>query len=197
MWVVMVAAMMLPTALPVVATFERWRVRTGGPARLTLSFVGGYLSVWSACGLVAYGALAALGALVPDGGDGVVRLGAVLLAGAGAYQFSPLKQACLTHCRSPLSVIAEHAETLQRGLRGPWLVGTRHGLYCIGCCWSLMLVLILVGMMSLVWMGLLAAVMLAEKAAPWGVTVARGAGGALIVAGAFLVVWPATLPALW
>lgn len=197
MWVVMVAAMMLPTALPVVATFNRWKVRTGRPGPLTLVFVSGYLSIWSACGVVAYAALALLGAVVPRGGDGVVRLGAVLLVGAGAYQFSPLKQACLTHCRSPISVIAEHAVELHHGYRGPWRVGTRHGLYCIGCCWSLMLVLLLVGMMSLVWMGLLAAVMLAEKAAPWGAALARGTGVALVVVGAFLLVWPATLPALW
>lgn len=197
MWVVMVAAMMLPTAWPVVSAFDRWRVRESRPAALTAVFVGGYVAIWSACGVAAYGVLTLADALVPDGDDGVIRFGAVLLVGAGAYQFTSLKRACLTHCRSPLAVIAEHATTLRQGFRGPFLVGTKHGRYCIGCCWSLMVVLVLLGMMSVVWMGLLATVMLAEKVAPWGASLSRGAGAALVAGGAFLFVWPSQLPALW
>lgn len=195
MWVVMAVAMMLPTALPVLGIFDRWARHNGKPRRLTLALAAGYLSTWSACGLAAYGSLLALQAVLPSGDDGVIRAGAVLLVGAGAYQFSAMKEACLSHCRSPVSVVAQYAGQLHQGARGPWSVGVRHGLYCVGCCWSLMGVLLLVGMMSTLWMGLLAAVMFAEKVAPWGGALARVVGAVLVLTGVVLLVHPVALPA--
>ena len=196
MWVVMSAAMMLPAVLPVVATVDRWVRRQARCRALTVAFVAGYLATWSGCGLVAYVALLLLQAWLPVGHDAVIRVGALLLVVAGAYQLSSLKRACLRRCRSPLAVIAEHLTELQRGRPGAFRVGAGHGLYCVGCCWSLMLVLVLLGMMSVAWMGLLAVVMLAEKVVPWGATLTRAVGVALVLVGGGLLVWPATLPAL-
>lgn len=196
MWVVMLFAMMLPTVLPVVSIFDRWVERQSRPRSLTLVFVGGYLAVWSVCGIAAYAALLMLQAWLPSDHDAVIRVGAVLLAAAGLYQFSSLKRSCLQQCRSPLAVIAEHLTELERGARGAFRVGVGHGLYCAGCCWSLMLVLVLLGMMSVTWMGLLAAVMFAEKTAPWGAVLSRAVGAVLVVLGTVLLAWPAPLPAL-
>jgi predicted metal-binding membrane protein len=136
--------------------------------------------------VVAYAALAGLQRALPAEHRGVIRLGAVLLVGAGVYQFSSAKRACLERCRSPLAMVAEHLTELERGYAGPFRVGAGHGLFCIGCCWSLMLVLVLLGMMSVTWMGLLAAVMLAEKTAPRGLALTRIVGGACVAVGAVL-----------
>ena len=189
-WIVMMVAMMFPAVSPVVVTFDRWVARTGRSRAATLVFVAAYLIVWSAAGLLAYDALLALQAWLPSDDGRAIRAGAVILALAGAYQLTPLKYACLRHCRSPLALVAQHADQLRGGLAGPVWVGVKHGLYCLGCCWSLVLVLGLVGMMNLAWMALVAVVILLEKAAPRGVLISRLVGLSLLGAGILMAVWP-------
>jgi len=194
-WTVMMAAMMLPAAAPVVLVFRRWAQSRDRAGTTTAAFVAGYLAVWSAIGVAAWGLLQLLDAVVPSG-DVAVRVGGGLLVAAGVYQLTPLKEACLTRCRSPLSFIVQHAGLLQKGHGGPFRAGVVHGGYCVGCCWMLFVVLALLGMMNVAWMALLAAVIVLEKATPWGGAVGRIAGGALVVLGVVVLVWPEPLPAL-
>lgn len=194
-WFVMMAAMMLPALAPVAVIFDRWRRRNGRSRAITAAFVAGYLLVWGASGLVVYGGAVYLGPHLPSG-EAAVRLGAGLLAVAGLYQLTPWKRACLRHCRSPLAFLAHHTTRLRR--RGPaaFRVGAGHGLYCLGCCWGLMLVLIALGMMSLAWMAAVAAVILLEKVLPRRWPVGRAAGAVLLGVAAVLLVAPRFLPAL-
>jgi predicted metal-binding membrane protein len=194
-WMVMMVAMMSPAVSPVVITFDRWLARTGRSRAATLVFVAAYLAVWGAAGLLAYGGMLALQAWLPSDDGRAIRAGGVILALAGAYQLTPLKNACLRHCRSPLALLASHAERLRDGLLGPVRVGIRHALYCLGCCWSLMVVLVLLGMMNLGWMALVAAVILVEKTTPRGVLVSCVVGFALLGAGVVVAVWPGVAPA--
>ena len=194
-WLVMMAAMMLPAVSPVVAVFDGWVRRSGRSRWATVAFVGGYLLAWTLSGLVAYGAVAYLESLVPSG-RAALRWGGVLLVLAGAYQLSPLKSMCLTHCRTPVQFVARHAVRLRQGGSAAARVGAVHGLYCLGCCWALMMVILLVGMMSLVWMALVAAVILAEKMLRHGALVARAVSVLLIAAGAAQVLAPHSLPSV-
>ena len=195
-WVVMMVAMMFPAVAPVVLTFRRWGHSRGRPGSATVAFVAGYLAVWAAIGVVAYALLEALHHWVPAESTTALRVGAVLLIAAGVYQLTPLKNVCLRHCRSPLSVLMQHSQTLSQGHSGPLKVGVVHGLYCVGCCWSLMVVLVLLGMMNLVWMGVVAAVVFVEKVLPRGETVSRAVGLGLVGLGVVLSIWPTALPAL-
>lgn len=192
-WVVMMVAMMFPTVVPVVLTFDRWVRRTGRSRLATALFSGGYLLVWSSIGLVFYAAIVYLEPLVPRG-MASVRWGAVLLVVAGAYQLTPLKTKCLKTCRSPLGFLAEHATRLRRSGLAPAKVGAVHGLYCVGCCWALMLVLVLLGMMSLAWMAAVAGVTFLEKALPEGSKAPVVVAALLIGIGSVLLVFPQTLP---
>lgn len=140
-WLVMMAAMMLPAVSPVVAVFDGWVRRTGRSRWATVTFVGGYLLAWTLTGLVAYGAVAYLQSLVPSG-RAALRWGGALLVLAGAYQLSPLKTVCLTHCRTPVQFVARHAARLRQGGSAAARAGALHGLYCLGCCWALMMVLV-------------------------------------------------------
>lgn len=185
-WTVMMVAMMFPAVAPVVLTFDRWARSKGRPRSVTAAFVGGYLVVWSLIGLVVYALVTAIQALVPAGDPNALRVGGLLLVAAGAYQLTPLKNICLRHCRSPLGLVMEHAGLLGDGHRGPFRVGLAHGRYCVGCCWSLMLVLVLLGMMNLAWMGVVAAAVFAEKVLPQGVVLSRLAGVVLVGLGAAL-----------
>ena len=194
-WVVMMVAMMFPAVAPVVLTFRRWARARERPISTTAAFVLGYLAVWSAIGLAAYGVLQLLQAWVSVGSSTAVRVGAALLAVAGAYQLTPLKDVCLRHCRSPLAVVMQYGTLLGKGHLGPFRVGLVHGAYCLGCCWSLFLVLILLGMMSLVWMGVVTAIVLAEKVLPQGERLSRLVGVLLISLGVLLFVRPESLPA--
>jgi predicted metal-binding membrane protein len=112
---------------------------------------------------------------------------------AGAYQLTPLKSACLTHCRSPLSILMQYGQQLGRGHRGPFGVGVIHGGYCVGCCWALMLVLVLVGVMNVAWMAVVATVVFAEKTLPHGRLVGRLVGVTLIAFAAVLAAQPQLL----
>jgi predicted metal-binding membrane protein len=183
MWVVMMVAMMFPAVSPVVLLFERWRSSRQRSVATTIAFVAGYLIIWGVAGVVAFTAIVALDLQI-DSSSTAYRVGGAVLIGAGIYQLTPLKTACLAQCRSPLSLIMKHAQLLSEGVRGPLQVGLMHGGWCIGCCWALMAVLIALGVMHLGWMAAVAAVILAEKVLPGGAMTSRVLGGVLIAAGA-------------
>jgi predicted metal-binding membrane protein len=194
-WVVMMAAMMLPTAAPVVLTVDRWARRSGRSRLAAAGFIAGYLADWSAAGLGAYAVLADLEHRYPSPGPAAVRAGAVLLVVAGLWQLAPIKHACLRRCRSPLAFLAASTGRLSHGRLATVRAGVRHGAFCLGCCWSLMLVLLLLGMMNLAWMALVAAVVSAEKILPSARVVAAAAAAALIASGAALFAVPHLLTA--
>jgi predicted metal-binding membrane protein len=193
-WTLMIVAMMLPTTLPLVALFHSFVRSRAKRARLTSALVTGYLWIWTLFGLVVYaGSHLVLGLI-----DEIAWLeanawiiGAGVLAAAGVYQFSALKHKCLEKCRSPLSFIMEHWHG-EREKQDAFHLGIRHGVFCIGCCWSLMLLMFLVSTGSLTWMLALASVMAVEKNARWG-HVLTVPVGVLLIASAGVVV--ATGPA--
>ena len=191
MWALMMVAMMLPSAAPMILLYAR--VAGQSPARPTalaptFVFAATYLLVW-----IAFSALATLAQtlLAPSGAISAAKLafgdnrlaGAVLLV-AGAYQLTPLKHACLLQCRSPIGFVMQH---WRPGWRGAVTLGLRHAVYCVGCCWALMALLFVGGVMSLPWVALLALIVLAEKAAPIGVIGARVVGVAAALAGVALL----------
>src|SRR5829696_3474662 len=166
LWIVMMAAMMFPSVAPTVALYARMTRRRAAAAPLL--FTGGYVATWAAAGLLAYGLVELGGTLLGDelAWDAAGRwiAGGTLLA-AAAYQLSPLKYACLTRCRSPLGFLTS---SWRDGLWGAVDMGARHGAWCVGCCWALMASLFAVGVMSLAWMALVAALIAVEKLLPWG-----------------------------
>jgi predicted metal-binding membrane protein len=158
-WTLMMAAMMLPSVAPVASLYSR-SISERRALRLTL-FTGGYLVVWASVGVVAF----ALGALIAGQAAMDPAFGTAAGVGAflacGLYQLSPLKYRCLKHCRSPLSLLLKYGS--YRGALRDFRVGAHHGAYCLGCCWSLMVVLLALGAMNVVPMVILAAVVLTEK----------------------------------
>jgi predicted metal-binding membrane protein len=199
-WVTMMAAMMLPSVAPVVLTFARvteHRARTRGAAVVpTWVFAAAYLAVWAAYGLVAYGVFRLVDAAGPallawDSAGPYVAGGAV--AAAGLYGLTPLKDVCLRHCRSPLHFIL-------RGWRGGWggalRMGTAHGLYCVGCCAGLFVILFALGVMSLFWMAVVSAVIFAEKLVPHGRRLSRLFSIAFVALGIWIAVAPGSVPGL-
>jgi predicted metal-binding membrane protein len=182
-WGVMMAAMMLPSATPMIALYgaiSRNSSRSGQKGASTILFALVYLAVWLAFGLPVYAAsrLIAWAAVMYPGVAGLFpyAVAAVLLA-AGAYQFSPLKRACLRVCQSPLGFLMGH---WRAGYAGTLKMAWEHAAYCAGCCWGLMVVLVAAGAMSLPWVLLIAVLVFAEKLLPYGQWTARIAGGALI-----------------
>ena len=164
-WVVMMAAMMFPSVAPVVALYARV-TRPASPS-LPWLFVGGYLLVWAGAGLVAYLVGAAASAVL--GGwlawdEAGHALAAITLIGAAGYEVTPLKNVCLARCRSPLGSLLG---SWRGGRRGALRMGVRNGAWCVGCCWALMASLFALGVMSVSWMALVAAVIAAEKTIPW------------------------------
>ncbi|UQX05239.1 DUF2182 domain-containing protein [Streptomyces sp. RerS4] len=182
LWVTMMAAMMLPSMAPVALTWARGIGRqSSGWARTarTVEFVGGYLLVWTAFGLLAYAALAFTGGLVDDHPTAGRRLGAVAFLLAGLYQLGPLKNVCLRHCRDPLGHLVRYA-----GFRRPardLRVGLHHGAYCVGCCAGLMVVFIPLGVMNVAAMAGLAVVIFVEKLWSRGVLLSGVVGLAFLV----------------
>jgi predicted metal-binding membrane protein len=184
-WVAMMAAMMFPSVAPTVLMYDR--LRAGHRARgrgaapdATVLFVGGYLCVWTAAGLGAYGLIELVRAIDPAflAWDEAGRyLTAGVIVAAALYQATPLKHACLVKCRSPMMFLAER---WRHGRWGGLELGLRHGAWCLGCCWALMAALFAVGLMSLGWMALIAAFIAAEKLLPWP-RAARGSVGALLL----------------
>lgn len=167
-WQLMTAAMMLPTSLPMVRAFAV-TVRGQRQPRLALTaFLAGYFAIWTGFAFVALGGDALLHGLVDRWtwlADRPGLIGGAMLTGAGVFQFSPLKERCLAECRSPLQFLWRH---YRRGVGGAWQLGLRHGIFCVGCCWALMLVMFAVGIGSLAWMAGLTGVMLIEKTSRWG-----------------------------
>ena len=167
-WTAMMAAMMLPSAAPIVLLYGR-----RSNALDSTLLMAGYVLVWAAVGLVAY----ELSMRFMDPADGAVA--AVLIA-AGLYQLTPLKSACLKRCRSPLDFLVTH---WRGGRTGALRLGAEHGAYCVGCCWALMLVLVVAGAMGLVWVIAIALAVAAEKLLPAGQWLGRAGGIALVAAG--------------
>jgi predicted metal-binding membrane protein len=188
-WVLMTAAMMLPTTLPLFNAFDRIAAARPDRARLLLLLALGYVAAWGGFGLVAHGLqamLLALVAAIPALARHGWLIGAAVIALAGAFQFSRLKSRCLDKCRSPLSFVMQR----WRGQAQRWhafALGVQHGAYCVGCCWALMLLMFAVGAGSLGWMLLFAAVMALEKNLPWGRRLSAPLGAALLC-------WAALIP---
>ena len=186
-WVAMMGLMMGPTVAPWVGMYARLAggVPAGGATLDSFAFAGGYFTIWLAYSVAAallQAALTGLGLFGPEGPPALLA-GAILL-GAGVFQFAPLKQACLTHCRNPMSYLLS---AWRDGPPGAFGLGVRHGAYCVGCCWLLMLTALAVGVMNLAWMAALTVAVAAEQLAPGGVWLGRLAGAALIAWGARLV----------
>ncbi|MGX5831101.1 DUF2182 domain-containing protein [Mesorhizobium sp. 43Arga] len=185
-WTVMMAAMMLPAAAPMIFMFAAAQARREQHVAVpTWTFVAGYMLVWAAAGLVVY-VLVQLGSDVATSLDPPQRskwaplaLGATLGV-AGLYQFTTLKHICLSHCRSPLAFVAQH---WRDGYVGALKMGLRHGLYCFGCCWALFAVLVATGVMSVAWMLLLTLLVFVEKLLPRGRRFEGSLGVALVALG--------------
>ena len=193
-WVVMMAAMMFPSVAPTVALYSKLRQTRalGAP----LLFTAGYLLVWSAVGLVAY-TLARIGAqlfgdvLAWDRAGRWVA-GATLLV-AAVYELTPLKNVCLGKCRSPLGFLLG---SWKDGLSGATQMGARHGAWCVGCCWALMASLLALGLMSIVWMALVAGLIAFEKLIPPRRAATYGTAAALLVIGLLMLFAPDVIPGL-
>jgi predicted metal-binding membrane protein len=186
MWVVMMAGMMSGTAAPVLLLFAASSTNRGKPGvpLAVVLFGAGYAAVWigfSAGAAIAQWALHEAMMLSVSMAASSARVGGAILLGAGAYQLTPFKGACLAHCRSPIGFLMTN---WRNGRLGAFQMGLRHGAYCLGCCWALMCVLFVVGVMNLVWVGALTVLVLLEKIGPAGGLLARVAGVAMVVFGA-------------
>ena len=193
MWAVMMVGMMMASAAPVMLLFAGMHRGHGGQRapRVVFSFSAGYLLVWtafSAGAALAQWALHQAAMLSPAMTSSSTRLSGAILIAAGIYQLTPFKAVCLTHCRSPLGFLMSH---WREGASGALRMGIEHGTYCLGCCWALMCVLFVVGVMNLVWVAAMTIFVLVEKVGPAGAFVARVAGVAMIACGAR--VWSASL----
>jgi predicted metal-binding membrane protein len=189
-WIVMMAAMMLPSAIPTVTVYSRFaRDRT---PLAPLLFTAGYLTVWAAAGLVAFGLSQLAGDGLAWGRGGRWLAGAALLLAAG-YQLTPLKEACLARCRNPLGLLLSSSRS---GRFGGFRLGLASGAWCAGCCWALMISLFALGVMSIGWTALVAGLVALEKILPWR-RVATGATSALLAAlGVLILVAPELVPGL-
>ncbi len=190
MWAFMMAAMMVPSASPMVlmfaATLERTGHRQGALVQSGL-FVLGYLAVWTGFSLLttlAQWGLHAAALLSPVAVSTSPVLGGALIMAAGVFQWSPLKHACLRRCRSPLGFLMTE---WREGPGGAFIMGLRHGMFCVGCCWALMALLFVTGVMNVLWIAAIAGFILVEKVIPAGAHVARLAGLLLIVFGILMV----------
>ena len=193
-WVVMMAAMMFPSVAPTVALYAQMTRRRSPVAPLV--FAAGYLVTWAAAGLAAYGIFVAGRALLGDqlAWDGAGRwvAGGTLIV-AAAYELTPLKDMCLTHCRSPVGFVVG---SWRDGVSGALAMGARHGAWCVGCCWGLMASLFALGVMSLAWMAFIAALIALEKILPWARAATWGTGALLLVVGVLLLAAPDAIPGL-
>lgn len=184
MWAVMMAGMMAPSAAPVFLLFASMRTGTSKVSGATAMFALGYAAVWTSFSAVATGlqwTLHEAALLSASMATSNRYLSSTILIAAGAYQLTPWKAACLSHCRSPLGFLMSH---WRAGKLGAFRMGWRHGLFCLGCCWALMGVLFAVGVMNLVWVAALTIFILLEKTGPWGALAARVGAVALVLSGA-------------
>lgn len=191
MWIVMMTAMMVPSVSSTIVMFGEISRKHGGaahPIAATWVFVAGYLIAWTAFSVGATGAQwgmkeAALMTSVMAAKSPLI--GGAILMFAGVFQFTPMKQACLRHCRSPLAFFMSG---WRYGSFGALSMGVRHGIYCIGCCWALMAVMFVGGVMNPLWLVGLALFVLVEKLMPSGARIGQAAGIALFAAGAYLII---------
>jgi predicted metal-binding membrane protein len=184
-WTLMTVAMMLPTVVPLLLLFTRLVRNRGDRTRLLALVIAGYLGIWSLFGVVIHIGDRLLHLAIEQSAwltANVWILGAGTLLVAGAYQFTPLKYQCLDKCRSPLSFITERWHGSREALQS-FRIGVDHGIFCVGCCWSLMLLMFVVGVGSLGWMFALATVMAVEKNVPWGKRLSTPLGIALLASG--------------
>jgi predicted metal-binding membrane protein len=188
MWAVMMVAMMLPSAAPMILIYARVAAQAaeqGKPFASAAWFASGYLAAWfgfSALATAAQWLLERFALLTPMMASATPVLGAALLIAAGLYQWTPLKDACLSQCQAPLAFIQRHGG-FRRTAQGSLALGARHGLYCIGCCWALMALLFVGGVMNLLWVAGIAAFVLLEKLTPQARWLPRVAGVGLMAAG--------------
>jgi predicted metal-binding membrane protein len=195
MWWIMMIAMMTPSAAPTILLFARVHrhsatgAQAAGGAAPTGWFAAGYLAAW-----LVFSAAATVLTFVLQRFDLVTAtlmgsqsrwLSGSLLIAAGLYQLSPLKDRCLAHCRSPAAFLSQH---WRAGIGGAFRLGLLHGAYCVGCCWLLMALLFVGGVMNLIWIAALALIVLIEKLAPGGRWLSRGAGAACIIWGAIVFI---------
>ena len=189
-WVVMIAAMMLPTTLPLLLIFRRVTQSRSDGARLAALVVLGFFAAWFAFGVAAHVADAVLRSVAADSSWFISHgwmVAAMVLIGAGVFQFSALKYRCLEQCHTPFTFVASrwHGRApSQEALR----IGFDHGVFCVGCCWALMLLMFVVGMGNLGWMLVLAAIMAAEKSLSWGRRLRTPLGVALVIWGCAIIV---------
>ena len=198
-WVTMMAAMMLPSVMPttlVFASVSAEHQRRGGSFVPTWVFIGGYLAAWTAYGLLAYGTFRAIQsahihALSWHAQGPLIAVCAIVAA--GLYQLSPLKRSCLRHCRSPMGYVRGG---WRPGWSGAVRMGFGHGAFCIGCCWGLMVILFALGVMSIVWMLVVAGLIFAEKVLPFGERLSRVFAVAFVLAGIWVAAAPSSVPGL-
>ena len=192
LWWVMMVAMMTPAAAPMIITYDRLRRfglhgSVGSPRTDVAAFVCGYLLVWGAFAMLAATLQAGLhraGLMAPDAMRVAPILGGALLVGVGFWQLTPLRDRCLAQCRNPVSFLMSE---WRDGSAGALRMGVRHGLWCLGCCWALMMVLFAAGVMNLAWVAILAAWVLLEKTVPAGRWLGRAGGVLAIGWGAWLI----------
>src|SRR5213594_3947113 len=188
----MMAAMMLPSALPMIGLYAATQ-RNASPGRRVVSvalFTAIYLGLWALTGVPIYLGSVALRAVTSKA---LAYVSAGVLIVAGIFQVSPLKQVCLRHCRSPLGFLFGH---WREGWQGGLAMGWAHALYCLGCCWALMVVLVVAGAMGLAWVLLISSTVAAEKLLPGGRWIARGVGVALVLLGLAVAIRPDVAMAL-
>jgi predicted metal-binding membrane protein len=192
MWAVMMVAMMVPTAAPmtlIYAAVARKAAAQHNPVAPTFVFVAGYVAMWclfSVAATLAQWRLDQVALLSPMMVSDSALLGGALLIGAGVYQLTPLKQACLRHCRAPAQFLSRN---WHGGTSGALRMGLKLGTYCLGCCWILMGLLFVGGVMNLLWIAAIAVFVLLEKTIPFGAAAGWLAGAAMILAGIVIVAW--------
>jgi predicted metal-binding membrane protein len=191
-WIVMMAAMMFPSVAPTVALYARMTKQRSPSAPFL--FTAGYLVAWAGAGALAFAIRSTIDWIGGDVLDwdhaGRWLAGATLLA-AAAYQFTPLKDVCLGKCRSPLGFLIT---TWREGRSGALVMGTKHGAWCVGCCWVLMVALFALGIMSVTWMAVVAVVIAVEKMLPWRRLASHSTAAVLVVLGALVLVAPSWIP---
>ena len=189
-WLAMMVAMMFPAVAPVVTLYAR----ASGQRRVAPLpfFVGGYLAVWMVLGVPAYVAWRALEVPLADGAEWAARLAGGCFVAAGVWQLTPLKEMCLRHCRSPMSFFLRYGRRLERP-NGAARMGATHALFCVGCCWAMFALLVVVGTMNIGWMLLLTALIVTEKSFRHGERVAMVAGAGFVILGVVLLASPGTI----
>ena len=197
MWLVMMIAMMLPSTYPILLLHRTvYSKRSPHSRGGTILFATGYFLMWTSTGVIFYGLYVLIGkirAVMPGSEQTVLRAAGVALLLSGLYQWSPLKRSCLKHCQNPLHFIAEHWHD---GPVGALRMGAAHGVYCFGCCWGLMMILFVMGVMHLGWMAAIGALILLEKLIPNGRRIPQIIGAVFMIAGAVVAFFPDVLSRL-